>query len=300
MGKVRDLTGQKFNRLLVIRRAADKIQPNGDKRVMWECLCDCGKTVNVASYALTSGNTKSCGCLNLEAIHNRRYKDLTGQKFGYLTCIEPVKIRNGVYKWLCECVCGNRKIIDRYSIVSGKTRSCGCMTSQLKCETRTISGDESWKNRTYDRLYRVWQGMKARCYNPNNKDYPNYGGRGIKVCEEWEHNYPTFKEWAYKNGYDDNAHFLKCTLDRVDYNGNYSPTNCRWVYDFKEQNANKSNNVYITYNGETRSPKEWAKITGLSENCIIQRRCHGWTDEEIISIPHKHYRSTYSKEEKFS
>lgn len=226
------------------------------------------------------------------------FKDLTGQRFGYLTCIEPVKYGYGLYKWLCECDCGRTVSVRGWDLKSGKTRSCGCMSSVLKCETREKTGKESWENRKYDRLYRVWQGMKERCYNKNNKAYNNYGGKGIKVCAEWEYDYLCFKTWAYLNGYDDNAHFLKCTLDRIDNNKDYSPDNCRWVYDFKNQCRNKTTNNLITYNGETHCIQEWADILGINYNTLAQRKKSGWSDEEIVKIPYKQSRKDYYKKEK--
>lgn len=226
------------------------------------------------------------------------FKDLTGMRFGYLTCIEPEKYGYGQYKWLCKCDCGRMVSVRSWDIKSGKTRSCGCMSSVLKCETRDKSGEESWKNRRYDRLYRVWQGMKERCYNKNNKAYKSYGGKGIKVCPEWEHNYLCFKAWAYENGYDDNAHYLKCTLDRIDNGKDYSPDNCRWVYDFKEQCRHKTTNNLISYNGETHCLQEWAEILGIHYSALAQRQRAGWSDEEIVKIPYKQSRRDYHSEEK--
>ena len=92
-----------------------------------------------------------------------------------------------------------------------------------------------------DRLYEVWGSMKKRCNNPNDKSYKNYGGRGIKVCKEWNENYLSFKKWAYKNGYDENAPHGECTIDRINVNGNYEPNNCRWISNAEQQkNKRKS------------------------------------------------------------
>ena len=99
-----------------------------------------------------------------------------------------------------------------------------------------------WRER---RLYRVLQDMKSRCYNPKNRNFKNYGGKGIKICEQWLNNYLEFEKWAFANGYDENAERGKCTIDRIDNNKDYCPENCRWV-DMKTQHRNKAQNVYVT------------------------------------------------------
>lgn len=125
-GKFKDLTGKRFGKLVVIERTDDYIQSDGKHKVMWLCRCDCGNIKAVLSHSLTSGRTKSCGCYNL--------KDLTGQKFGKLTVIKRVKSNKiGKTQWLCQCECGNEKIITGYSLTRGATKSCGCMkTKQIK------------------------------------------------------------------------------------------------------------------------------------------------------------------------
>lgn len=167
-------------------------------------------------------------------------KILQGMKFGRLTVIKLYDTvtyhykNSGTHKvqiWECLCECGNTVNVRDRHLLTGHTKSCGCFRKETTSKMTKTDG------RTTDRLYRVWGGMLSRCYREYTNGYKNYGGRGIKVCKEW-HDYPTFKQWAYSNGYDPNAKYGDCTLDRIDVNGNYEPNNCRWV-SMAEQRKNK-------------------------------------------------------------
>lgn len=144
-----------------------------------------------------------------------------------------------------------------------------------------MSDYRRWKDR---RLYRVFQNMKSRCYNPNNNHYKNYGAKGIRICGDWLTNYILFENWAYENGYDENAPRGKCTIDRIDNDGDYCPENCRWV-DMKTQHYNTTRNVYVTSNGETLTLMEWAKKLGVSHSLLQRRKKAGWSDEDVINRP---------------
>ena len=141
--------------------------------------------------------------------------------------------------------------------------------------------DEKWYN---SRLYKVYMSMIHRCYYSKQPNYKNYGGRGIKVCDDWKNDYKVFEEWAIKSGYNPNSKYGECTLDRIDFNGNYEPSNCRWI-TIQEQLNNYSRNVLITANGITLNVQQWAKKLGVNNATLRSRLKRGWSDEEIINTP---------------
>lgn len=199
--------------------------------------------------------------------------DITGQKFGRLLVLEYAgKANDGHSKWLCRCDCGTEKIIAIGSLMDGGTVSCGCYA-------REAVGN---RNRTHGKsripLYSVWNDMKYRCENPHAYNYNNYGGRGIKLCDEW-HEFEPFYEWSMNNGYEKGL-----SIDRIDNSGDYEPDNCRWV-DMKIQGRNRRTNVYLTYNGETKSVPEWAEIVGISRRVIAERVRKGWSVEKALTTP---------------
>lgn len=163
-------------------------------------------------------------------------KDLTGQKFGRLTVIERAgSDHHHRATWKCQCDCGEVRIICGFNLLSAQAKSCGC----LRAENLKWCNIKHGKRKS--RLYHVWQNIKKRCSNPNVHNYHRYGGRGITVCDEWRDDFGKFYEWAIANGYDENAPYGQCTIDRIDNDKGYSPDNCRWV-DVKTQNNNKTNN----------------------------------------------------------
>ena len=238
---ITDLTGKRFGRLVVLCRVDDYINPNNGRRtVRWLCKCDCGNKTLVQTGNLNSGKAQSCGCLARELSSARGKilkpppQNLIGKRFGRLTVIKDAgrKEAGGVL-WQCKCDCGNEVVVETKYLNQGHVQSCGCLKHDRQIEANTIHG----KNHT--RLYNVWVGMRQRCTDPKHKSYKNYGGRGISVCKEWDE-YLTFEQWALSNGYNSDAKYGDCTLDRIDVNGNYCPENCRWV-DTKTQAQNKRN-----------------------------------------------------------
>lgn len=131
------------------------------------------------------------------------------------------------------------------------------------------------------RLYAIWIGMKKRCYTPTSTGYENYGARGIRVCDEWLHNFLVFQKWMYDNGYIETAKRGEYTLDRINTDGNYSPENCRIITQ-KEQCSNRRNNVKVSINGVTHTIKQWSEITNISKTTLYQRYYRGIKGKEFI------------------
>lgn len=192
------------------------------------------------------------------------FKDLTGQRFGRLTVIEYDHTRGKHAYWKCRCDCGNYSVVMGKYLSSGKTKSCGCLMRERAAEHMkevgrkygSITGKENLKKAlaegkgttgkgtangnykhgmTGTRLYSIYHGMKERCLNPKYHAYPDYGGRGITVCKEWQEDFQEFANWALTHGYADNL-----TIERKDVNGNYEPGNCTWITN-AEQQKNKRN-----------------------------------------------------------
>lgn len=252
MGQIKPLvTGERFGDLTVI--SFDHVDKH--RASCWLCECDCGKRVVVPRHSLISGGTRSCGCRK----HGPEREDITGRRFGRLTVISfdhDDPHRNSY--WLCECDCGNKTVVTRGGLTSGNTTSCGCYNRERVSESTRTHG----LSRTP--LYKVWRDMRTRCENENNIAYHRYGGRGIEVCDEWK-KFDNFKDWALDAGYNKGL-----TIDRVDNNSGYTPTNCRWV-DWDTQGNNRSTNHIVEYNGHRHNIMEWAKILGVNYSTLWGR-----------------------------
>lgn len=207
-------------------------------------------------------------------------KDLTGMRFGRLTVIDkasPAKGSHGenLSRWNCICDCGNKRIVRALVLLNGRTLSCGCLGKEHRRAAVLKHGLSK------QRIYHIYLGMIDRCYDQNSENYFCYGGRGISVCDEWrgENGATLFKEWAMKNGYAEDL-----SLDRIDVDGNYEPSNCRWVDNYVQQN-NKRDNRYITINGVTKTMKEWSREVGIGYTTLKQRIYHGWNPVDAVLTP---------------
>ena len=200
--------------------------------------------------------------------------DYIGKKYYRMTVV-GFEHRGAHWYWKCVCECGNEKVVLPEKLLNGHTKSCGCMkVERMKSYTkiyRTTHGD------TGKRLYYILSGMKARCNNPNNKDYKSYGARGIKVCDEWNNDYTSFKQWALSNGYQDDL-----TIERIDVNGNYCPENCKWI-PHGEQPMNTRANFHVMYHGKDYVFAQLCKEKGIKYYPTYNRiNVHGWSVEDAV------------------
>lgn len=193
--------------------------------------------------------------------HKKNNADLTGKRFGMLLVIGKDKTRDktGCIRYICRCDCGNEVSVRSSSLNDGNTSVCGCRLYDTGEKQRTYKHGMSG-----DRLYSIWLDMRDRCNNSKVDSYKHYGGRGIKVCDEWNASdgFIPFRDWALSNNYDD-----KLTIDRIDNNKGYFPDNCRWV-TIKEQALNTRRNHRITFNGKTLTISEWAEEFGFNMDSL--------------------------------
>lgn len=250
------LIGNRYGKLTVIADNGTEKQKNGEPIHTWRCKCDCGNETVVPTAKLLNGHTKSCGCQ--KGVHG---KNLVGQKFGRLTVTEwlpPNERHCKQFAWKCVCECGKEVITSTWKLTNGDIKSCGCLKAE---RMGNLNKKYKYSNK---RLYSVYKALLDRINNPESREYHNYGGRGITVFEGWlgDNGYDNFAEWAFANGYDKDAKRGECTLDRIDTNGNYTPSNCRWVSNDIQQN-NRRDCIPITFLGETKTMMEWSRLLNV-------------------------------------
>lgn len=281
MGK--DLTGQKFGRLTVIGVYDKK---NG--RTHWKCKCDCGNIIPVYETTLKrdNGTIKSCGCVYIDEL-----KKEIGTRKDHLEII-GVKQYGRKGRVVVRCDCGNVREMILSKFKRKEVHSCGCIG--------TLKGAENQNHKhgmSRTRIYNVYRDMYNRCYNPDDISYPNYGEIGIKICDEWLGNdgVINFCNWAYENGYKE-ADRGRCTLDRVEVDGDYSPDNCRWT-TMKVQSNNKRNNLYYTIDGQTKTLSEWCDDYNLCVQSVYGRLKRGMDIKTALTKPMQKRKKDMTEEE---
>lgn len=252
-----DLTNEKFGKLTAREYVGNS---------KWLCECECGgKTVSYA-YNLKKGNSKSCGCTN-----RAKQKDLLNKRIGKLVAIKFLKsTKSKKARWLCKCDCGNFIEVQTSNLCNGSTVSCGCHKSSLTSARNTTHG------KTNTPEYNSWNSMVRRCTDPKSSGYEYYGGRGIKVCDRWMKYDNFYKDMhpSYEEG---------LTIDRIDVNGDYEPSNCKWS-SMKEQVINRRCTKMYTYNGETMTLMDWARKTGIKQQTLYSRiNNYGYSIEKALT-----------------
>lgn len=200
--------------------------------------------------------------------------DLVGMKFGRWTVLEYAEYKNGVM-WLCRCTCGTEKKVRSDHLRYGKSTSCGCYRNEVTTKETARKNEKHGMYNT--RLYRIWRGMKQRCSDKCPiRSAKSYYAKGIRVCDEWKNDFRVFAKWAIENVYEENK-----SIDRINVDGNYEPSNCRWATAV-EQARNKSDTLVVEYNGERRPLREWAEVLGINYSTLATRLRRGKSPEEVL------------------
>ena len=212
----------------------------------------------------------------------KRVEVKEGERYGRLTIIREVEPAGSIHKrvrrFLCRCDCGNEIICRLPNLKSGTTKSCGCYRKFVSSNRRDCHHLQN------TRIYRIWCGMKRRCYNKHNEHFDRYGGRGIIVCDEWKTDFMNFYDWAMSNGYDD-----KLSIDRINNEGNYEPSNCRWANQ-KQQIVNSTAAIKCSLGGNIVSLSDIADILGVSFKRIrriVYMLNNGYDMSELLSLSKK-------------
>jgi hypothetical protein len=274
MPKTIDMISQRYGNWEVLS------QGGKDKRgaIMYLCRCDCGTQREIVGYSLRRGDSTNCGC-KINKI-GKEGKDLSGQNFTNWTVLRRNgKDIHGALLYECHCECGTVRDIAGYSLRNGDSKSCGCLQAS-KTSVRADGKTTHWSpTKTHGMKgtpeYTAWAAMKGRCSNPNYENYPNYGGRGITVCKEWD---DSFEAFYADVGPRPEGH----SLDRIDVNGNYEKNNVKWSCS-EEQCNNRTNARYLTHDGRTQTIAQWSKETGVTYQTIHNRLERGWSAANALS-----------------
>ena len=281
-----EMKGRTFGRLKVLER-----HHSTPKKVFWTCQCKCGQITVVDGWSLRSGETKSCGCLQCERAVEVGRKDMTGQTVNGIKVLEVdhKDNRNQLY-WKCVCpYCGKIFVTRGSAIRNGHAKSCGCYGTIVN----------TTHNMCYSKLYHIHQSMLKRCNDPTHDAYPNYGGRGIYVCDEWSNKgmtpqeilkagnpgFMNFYNWAMKNGYKEpdpkQPKNERLAIERKDVNGPYAPWNCVWI-PYGDQAYNRRNTKRIYDGKRWYVHAEFEDAYGLTRATLSAKLSAGWSESAIV------------------
>lgn len=253
-----DLTGRTYGELFVIKHIGTK---SGNTRYLCRCLL-CGKEFEIGYNALKIQTR----CKECSFKHNTL--DITGRRYGRLIAIRYDKTVRSRQHWLFKCDCGKERVLSKISVVNARTKSCGCLNIESRFRHKMA----------YTLEYKVWSSMISRTTDKNNHAADRYINRGITVCDEWRHSFEQFhKDMGERpsGGY---------TLERIDNDGNYEPSNCRWATRM-EQSNNKSSNRIIDFEGTSYTIANLARKLNIRYSMFFKRLKAGWTIEKIIKTP---------------
>ena len=259
-GSFVDISGQRFGRLVAIAYIGRTLKGKKSPASFWNCRCDCGTEKIIRLGFLRNGLTRSCGCLQAAV-------SVIGKRFERLLVVS----QKGT---ICQCICdcGTFHTVESGCLKGSDTRSCGCLQRELVGAKFRTHGDSKSSEHC------SWRGAKTRCFNPNDSEFHNYGKRGITMCERWVKSYLNFlKDMGRKPT-------PKHSLERINVNGNYEPSNCCWATQ-KQQCNNRRNNRLLTFRGRTQNVQRWAEELGLKKQVINGRLGLGWTADKTLSTP---------------
>jgi hypothetical protein len=259
--RIIDLSGLRFGKLLVVDYNE---QRNG--KTYWNCVCDCGVIKAFRADGL-KGGTVSCGC-SLKDVSFK--EDWAGKVFERLTVLGYGNCKNFAYL-LCKCECGKEKYVRKSHLESGNIKSCGCYKQQ-RLDAMPHNSN------LYKKEYKCWNKIKERIFNPNNKSYKDYGGRGIAMSDEYRYDFNAFLKDVGL------APSSNHSIERIDVNGNYEKGNLTWADKLTQANNTRSN-VRLTHEGKTLTAAQWSKVCDISGHSILKRIRRGWSVSDAITKP---------------